>query len=57
MTPFVPADGGPTPSQVKRAGRLVRQARRGDGVPDFDKLIEAINIIEGHRATFKTPFG
>jgi ppGpp synthetase/RelA/SpoT-type nucleotidyltranferase len=40
---------------VKRAGRLVRQARRGDGVPDFDKLIEAIDIIEAHRATFKTP--
>lgn len=55
MSPFVQALGGPTSSQVKRAGHLVRQALRGDPIPDLDKLTEAIRIIEAHRATFKQP--
>lgn len=55
MSPFVPSIGGPTASQVKRAGRLVRQARRGHGIDDLAKVIEAIEVIEAHRATFKSP--
>lgn len=55
MSPFIPSDGGPTASQVKRAGKLLRQARRGHEIDDIDKVIVAIEIIEAHRATFKTP--
>ncbi len=55
MSPFIPSDGGPTASQVKKAGKLLRQARRAHEIDDINKVIAAIDIIEAHRATFKTP--
>lgn len=48
------APGGPSSSKVKRAGSLVRKASRG-GQWEADAMLEAIEIIEAHRATFKTP--
>ena len=56
MTPLV-RSAGLSSSQVKKAGSLVRRARR-DGLTsgqEVDALAEAINIIETHRATFRAP--
>ncbi len=57
MSPLVPPVDGPSSSQVKRAGSLVRRARREgvDSACSLAALAEAIQTIEQHRATFKTP--
>ncbi|SES01336.1 hypothetical protein SAMN05443377_1304 [Propionibacterium cyclohexanicum] len=55
MSPLQAAPGGPTSSQVKKAGSLVRKAMRGESMDRVDLLSQAIEIISAHRATFRSP--
>lgn len=52
--PLIPAPGGPSGNQVKKAGSQVRKALRTE-VGDPAAFIDAIHTIQRHRGTFRGP--